>query len=225
MYKYELHSHTSEVSSCAKISACDMVDFYKSMGFTGIFITDHFFNGNTTVGQNQSWTRMVYNFMEGYKLAKEHGDRIGIDVFFGFEYSYHGTDVLVYGFDEQWLLEHSYIMNMKFNEFLKFAREEGALLIHAHPFRQWKYIDMIRLFPRSVDGVETFNACRTDFENDRAKEYAQNYNLLCTGGTDNHVGRRQTLGGMEFEDKIKDVNDFIQKIKNKEGKIFRMDLE
>ncbi len=225
MYKYELHSHTSEVSLCSKISASDMVDFYKSMGYSGIFITDHFFNGNTNVQLNQSWTRMVSDFMKGYKNAKMRGDEIGIDVFFAFEYSYHGTDVLVYGFDEQWLLEHSYIMNMRTTEFCDFAREEGGLLIHAHPYREARHIDMIRLFPRKVDGVEIFNACRTDFENDQAKEYAKNYNLLCAGGTDNHIGKRETLGGMEFNEKIKDENDFIQKIKNKEGKIFRLDLE
>lgn len=224
MYKYETHCHTKKVSKCSHIEAADLVEFYKSCGFSGIFITDHFFNGNTTVDRNQPWNKMVEDFCKGYDEALKKGKEIGIDVFFGFEYSYHGTDVLVYGLDKEWLLSHPDVMSLGTTEFCDFARSEGALLIHAHPFREASYIDMIRLFPRKVDGVEIYNACRTDFENARAKEYADNYGLLYSAGTDNHVGLRESLGGMEFDGKILSVPDFVSKMKNGGGKVFRMDL-
>lgn len=224
MYKYETHCHTKKVSKCSHIEAADLVEFYKSCGFSGIFITDHFFNGNTTVDRNQPWNKMVEDFCKGYDGALKKGKEIGIDVFFGFEYSYHGTDVLVYGLDKEWLLSHPDVMSLGTTEFCDFARSEGALLIHAHPFREASYIDMIRLFPRNVDGVEIYNACRTDFENARAKEYADNYGLLYSAGTDNHVGLRESLGGMEFDGKILSVPDFVSKMKNGGGKVFRMDL-
>lgn len=223
MYKYELHLHTSEVSKCGRTSAVKMVDFYKSVGYTGVFITDHFFNGNTNVDTKQSWSKMISDYMVGYYNAKKRGEEIGLDVFFGIEYSYHGTDVLVYGLDEKWLLQHPFIMQMRTTEFCDYVRSEGALVIHAHPYREAAYINMIRLFPRNVDGVEIFNACRTDFENDRAKEYADNYNLLYSAGTDNHIGLRERVGGMEFEERIKDEKDLIAKIKNNQGKIFEID--
>lgn len=224
MYKYETHCHTKKVSKCSHIEAADLVEFYKSCGFSGIFITDHFFNGNTTVDRNQPWNKMVEDFCKGYDEALKKGKEIGIDVFFGFEYSYHGTDVLVYGLDKEWLLSHPDVMSLGTTEFCDFARSEGALLIHAHPFREASYIDMIRLFPRNVDGVEIYNACRTDFENARAKEYADNYGLLYSAGTDNHVGLRESLGGMEFDGKILSIPDFVSKMKNGGGKVFRMDL-
>lgn len=224
MYKYETHCHTKKVSKCSHIEAADLVEFYKSCGFSGIFITDHFFNGNTTVDRNQPWNKMVEDFCKGYDEALKKGKEIGIDVFFGFEYSYHSTDVLVYGLDKEWLLSHPDVMSLGTTEFCDFARSEGALLIHAHPFREASYIDMIRLFPRNVDGVEIYNACRTDFENARAKEYADNYGLLYSAGTDNHVGLRESLGGMEFDGKILSVPDFVSKMKNGGGKVFRMDL-
>lgn len=224
MYKYETHCHTKKVSKCSHIEAADLVEFYKSCGFSGIFITDHFFNGNTTVDRNQPWNKMVEDFCKGYDEALKKGKEIGIDVFFGFEYSYHGTDVLVYGLDKEWLLSHPDVMSLGTTEFCDFARSEGALLIHAHPFREASYIDMIRLFPRNVDGVEIYNACRTDFENARAKEYADNYGLLYSAGTDNHVGLRESLGGMEFDGKILSVPDFVSMMKNGRGKVFRMDL-
>ena len=224
MYKYETHCHTSEVSKCSHITAEDLVSFYKDEGFSGVFITDHFFNGNTTVECGQKWEKMVEDFCEGFKKASKKGSEIGIDVFFAFEYSYHGTDVLVYGLDETWLLNHPDVLQLGTTDFCDFARSEGALLIHAHPYREASYIDMIRLFPRKVDGVEIYNACRTDFENDRAAEYAENYALLCSAGTDNHVGFRESLGGMEFNEKITSVSDFVLKMKTGKGKIFRMDL-
>lgn len=224
MYKYETHCHTSEGSKCSHITAEKLVEFYKNQGFDGVFITDHFFNGNTTVDRNQSWDKMVDDFCLGFENAKKAGEKLGIDVFFGFEYSYHGTDVLVYGLDKQWLLSHPDVMSLGTTEFCDFAHSEGALVIHAHPFREASYINMIRLFPRNVDGVEIYNACRTDFENERAKEYADNYGLFYSAGTDNHVGLRESLGGMEFDEKVKNVPDFVQKMKVQKGKIFRMDL-
>ena len=55
MYKYELHCHTSESSRCGQTSASDMADFYKKAGYTGLVITDHFLNGNTTVPKDLPW--------------------------------------------------------------------------------------------------------------------------------------------------------------------------
>ena len=224
MYKYETHCHTSEGSKCSHITAEKLVEFYKNQGFDGVFITDLLVNGNTTVDRSQSWDKMVNDFCLGFENAKKTGEKLGIDVFFGFEYSYHGTDVLVYGLDKNWLLSHPDVMSLGTTEFCDFARSDGALIIHARPFREASYINMIRLFPRNVDGVEIYNACRTDFENARAKEYADNYRLFYSAGTDNHVGLRESLGGMEFDEKIKNVPDFVQKMKAQKGKIFRMDL-
>ena len=73
MYKYETHCHTSEVSKCSHITAEDLVSFYKDEGFSGVFITDHFFNGNTTVDCGQKWEKMVEGFCEGFKKASKKG--------------------------------------------------------------------------------------------------------------------------------------------------------
>ena len=49
MYRYHTHVHTSLASACARNTGIEMVRAYKEKGYTGIFITDHFFNGNTAV--------------------------------------------------------------------------------------------------------------------------------------------------------------------------------
>ena len=42
MYKYELHSHTSECDRDAYLSARELVHLYKDAGYDGMVITDHY---------------------------------------------------------------------------------------------------------------------------------------------------------------------------------------
>ena len=104
--------------------------------------------------------------------------------------------------------------------------ESGALVIQAHPYREASYIDHIRLFPRCVHGVEVVNIWRSDEENRMAEIYADYYGLLKFAGSDNHSGAKQRkLAGVWFEEPIRDVADFIQKIKNGEANIFAIKEE
>ena len=41
-FLYETHLHTSPVSKCASASVKDSLEFYKSIGYDGVFITNHF---------------------------------------------------------------------------------------------------------------------------------------------------------------------------------------
>ena len=80
-----------------------MARAYKEMGYTGLIISDHFLNGNTTVDKTLPWEQQVAEFERGYLAAKEEGDKIGLDVFFAWECSMSG-DFLIYGLDKEWLL-------------------------------------------------------------------------------------------------------------------------
>lgn len=46
MYRYETHFHTNPVSKCAGATVEDSLRFYKSIGYDGVFITNHFIDGN-----------------------------------------------------------------------------------------------------------------------------------------------------------------------------------
>ena len=82
-------------------------------------------------------------------------------------------------------------------------------------------IDHIRLFPRSVHGVEIINACRNEFENKLARQYAENYDLIPFAGSDNHrAGELPKLAGMCCNTPIENEADFIRKVKNREMQIF-----
>ena len=68
-YKYETHMHTSEGSACGKSTAAEMVRSYKEQGYTGIFVTDHFFNGNCAVDRSLNWEEKIDLFCRGYENA------------------------------------------------------------------------------------------------------------------------------------------------------------
>ena len=59
------------------------------------------------------------------------------------------------------------------------------------------------------------------FENQMAKDYAQNYNLLEFAGTDNHLCRAQKrFAGMECDEPILNELDFIKKVKTGKMSVF-----
>lgn len=210
-YKYEMHLHTKEISFCAGATAREQVEFYHKLGYAGICVTNHFINGVTHVPKNIPWADRVAGYYHGYELAVEAAKGTGMDVFFGWEYCIGGgADFLVYGLGPEWLLENEESLNLAPKAYMQYVREAGALVVHAHPFREAGYIDMIRLLPRDVDGVEICNANRTDFENAMAKQYAENYGLFASAGSDNHsAGRQMRLAGIEAPTRYTDMKALL----------------
>lgn len=217
MYKYETHCHTARVSACSRMSAEELVELYVANGYAGIFVTDHFLNGNTSVNTRLPYAEAIEEFCKGYEEVKAAA-KGRLQVFFGFEYSYLGTDVLCYGWDKETLLSYPEIMQMSMREFCAFCPGHGALAVQAHPFREAAYIDHIRLYP-DAEGVETFNACRTELCNKLGKFYAESYGKIKLGGSDLHSPDQKILSGMEFEERLFSERDFIRRLRAGEGKI------
>ena len=223
MYKYETHLHTFPVSRCSKSSVRESLEYYKELGYDGVFITNHFLDGNINIDKTKPYHEKLRFYFSDYEEGLKIGQELGIMVFLGVELSDHGTDFLVYGLDKQWFLHHPEIMEMKKTDELAFMMEQDALIIQAHPYREAGYIDHIRLFPRSVHGVEIINSNRTDGENKMAKVYAEHYGLLAFAGSDNHIGANQEkLAGICCADPICDVADFIKKIKTGQTEVFEL---
>ena len=98
-YFYETHLHTSSASRCGRSTPEEMVMACKAYGYTGIIITEHNWGGNTCIDGNLPWGEYVEKFCVGYEKAKAKGDETGLDVFFGWEAGYNGTEFLIYGLD------------------------------------------------------------------------------------------------------------------------------
>lgn len=220
-YFYETHLHTYPVSACAKVGVRESLEFYKNEGYAGVFVTNHFLDGNINIDRSLPYEDRLRFYFSDYEEALAIGKEIGIDVFLGVEMSDWGTDFLIYGLDAEWYFAHPEIEGMDRVEQLKLLASEGALIIHAHPFRGY---DCMKLFPKHVHGVETYNACRTDFENAMAEQYAMNYNLIPFAGTDNHNAARQiTFGGMQTARPITSEQDFATLVKFGEAVPFRIE--
>lgn len=219
MYKYETHLHTSPVSGCAIADVEETVQYYKELGYDGIFITNHF---TPDIDHSErTYEEKIDFYFSDYEKASDLSETIGIKVFCGVETTYGGTDFLVYGLDKEWFLNHPEIMDMRQSDKLTFMRENGALIIQAHPFRDSWYIDHIRLFPKNIDGVEIMNANRPDEENDFAKMYCEHYGLIKFAGSDNHSASKQKkLFGVCFDEPICSVEEFIAKTKNGRAEVF-----
>lgn len=220
MYRYETHCHTAPVSKCARACVRETLEFYKQQGYSGIFITNHFIDGNINIDRTLPYADRIAFYFSDYEEGLKIGKELGIDVFCGVEMSYRGTDFLVYGLEKDWWLAHPELEGMKKSAQLSILIDAGALVIQAHPYREAHYIDHIRLFPRHVHGVEIINATANDFYNQMAKHYADAFQLLHFAGSDNHSGSKAVLAGMEFENPIKSATDFKEQILSGNGHVF-----
>lgn len=222
MFKYETHLHTSEGSRCASSTGAEMARAHKAMGYDGIFVTNHFFNSSTTVPHDLPWEQRIDLYCKGYENALEEGQKIGLDVFFGVEWSVNGADLLLYNMDKQWLKENErLLMHSDECDLFDTVRSSGGFIVHAHPFREASYIPHISLYPHHVDAVEVINTRNSDplfggnsCYNDRAKQYAEMFGLPQTGGSDTHNAGQIVNGGVLVPEKINTPADYLRQIKN-----------
>ena len=219
MFKYDTHVHTAETSDCASAPGAEQVRRYKALGYDGIIITDHFINGNCrpAIRECQDRRERAELFCKGYEAAKAEGDRIGFKVWFGWEYSYQGADLLTYGLDKQWLLDNPDVCDISVYEYCDRVHRDGGYIVHAHPFREADYLREIKLLPMWTDVAEIFNCGnRDEAMNERAKWYAAQYGLPVTAGSDNHHLSAAKLSGIITQRPLETVFDYIEAVKNSE---------
>ncbi len=218
-YKYETHMHTKVSSACSSNTPYEMVHAYKDAGYTGIIITDHHFRGNTAIDRKLDWENWVEEYAKSYELAKEEGDKIGLQVFFGWESNFKGTEFLIYGPDKRWMKNHPELPYITVEEQYLLINQAGGIVVHAHPFREAPYLTEIRLYPDYIDAVEGINTSHDNAFNEKAIEYARQHNLPITCGSDQHtVNLRKS--GICFKTPVKNIKDFTDRILKNDFCIF-----
>lgn len=234
-FLYETHLHTSEGSACGTSSGSEYIKPFYDAGYSGFFVTDHFFGGNTASPRDADWQNRINIYCSGYEKALKAAELFNKEnnlenterefkVFFGIEQTFNGDDYLIYGLNKQWLLEHPEIETMRHAELFYTVNQFGGLLIQAHPFRMRNYINAIHLHPRDVHGVEIYNAANKQSENVMARIYADEYNFPVTSGSDIHniayiseskKEGKLPLGGMAFEKPLNSVFDYVNNVKER----------
>ena len=187
-----------------------------------MFVTDHFLNGNVVATENLSWPERVEKFCLGYEVAAQKGREIGLDVFFGWEYSYGWAHFLTYGLDKNWLLANPDVLSWDLIHYFQKVREDGGAIVHAHPFRE--KVDIVQLVPNHVDAIEVLNGGRAEEYNRHAMDYALSFKLPHTAGSDIHSAQTKRLCGMKFSRQLASEADYVAAIKSQEGVIFELNL-
>ena len=219
-YLYETHLHTCQASACARSTGAEHARYYKALGFRGIIVTDHFFGGNTCIPRDLPWEERIHRFCAGYEDAYAEGQRIGLDVFFGWEQGYGDDEYLVYGLDKAWLLAHPEVEHWTRREQLEGVRRDGGCVIQAHPFRERDYIRHVRLGLAYCDGVECANAANTPHADAAAYRYAKQFGLPMTAGSDNHLSHdgldaQTRIMGLALDQPLGSIHDLVRLIKDK----------
>lgn len=214
-YRYETHMHTRQGSACGVSSGAEQARFYRDLGYTGIFVTDHFTGGNTAVPRDLPWRERVDWFCSGYEDALAEGQRIGLDVFFAWEQNFDGDEYLIYGPDKAWLLAHPDIEHWTRKKQLEEIHRAGGAVIQAHPFRDRDYIKYILLSPKYCDGIEVANTFNHRYCDACARRYAEEFGFLTTAGSDNHKWEKMDpalVMGVETDARLTGPMDYARLI-------------
>ena len=222
-----MHLHTLQGSKCGQTPGKDYVDFYKGLGYAGAVVTDHFFHGNTRPDRSLPWNQYMDEFLSGYYDMKEAAEGKDFDVFFGVEECFDTWDeYLVYGLKPEWFIAHPELRDMKRVEFLTFARESGAFIIQAHPYRFRDYMraDHHTIASSYVDGYEVFNSGNIPEHNKLALMLAQKENTPMTSGSDRHKAVDSIMqGGIILPERVKTIEELIDALKQRKHSLMAVE--
>ena len=210
-FKTELHAHTSEVSPCGHVTAPEVADRFIAEGYSSLVITNHY-SPYIIDNLKGTWREKMDYYMYPYYLMREHaGDRL--HVILGCELRFEGNinDYLIYGITEAFLRENPDLHKMSLRSFAPLARENGFLVVQAHPFRN----GMVVVNPEYLDGMETFNGTPSyDGRNTIADAWAKRYDLIRTSGSDFHNPDQFGTGGILTSAAIRTGEELVAVLKS-----------
>lgn len=226
-YIYDLHVHSKELSGCSSSAVRDMVRAYKDSVYSGFVLTNHFFPWINPILGNVTREEEVTAYWNTYLDGKELADELGIDMFFGLEYSYGmAQEILLYGIDIDFLLSHIDLRDNPPEKIAAIVREAGGFVSHAHPYRDRAYVpkDYKHMDMTCLDAIEVFNAGNREINDAKAVIRCEELGLKITAGSDMHhheLLKNSFNGGIEFPERIKTNAELVAALKSGEGKIYR----
>ncbi len=211
-YKYDMHVHTSPVSTCADCSPEETVDFYIAAGYSGFVLTNHFNTG--VMQEHTSKEDFCAYYLQDYRKAKKYAQTKRLEVILGMEIRFpeNTNDYLVYGINEDDVYKAYEYIFKDYKTFYAEFKTDNNIIIQAHPFRNSATLMDLNY----LDGVEVFNMHPN--HNSRialaAKLVNDNPGLLITGGTDFHHEGHQGICATCTKNRIKTSRDIAELIKS-----------
>ena len=217
-YKYELHCHTSDVSFCASSSAVEAVEYYKSRGYDGIVITDHYSPQTFVLHRALMPQKYTKHYLKGYERAlAAAGD--DFTVLLGCEVRFLFTidDFLIYGIDEDFLKSNGNLMIKYLKRLFKLCDKNKLILLEAHPFRKLRF----RHTPKYLHGCEIYNGKDKGTDaNDKARAWAEKcgFKIVSAGG-DFHNKKKTNPSGIITKEPIKTNDDLLRILRSGEFRV------
>ena len=218
-FKTELHCHCLEASACATINAEKLTEIYVNAGYNSVVLANHFEKGTKRIfkiSDYQDYVTLFINAFEKFKKVSESK----LNAIFGAELRFvdSSNDYLWFGANEKFLRENPDIFEMGITKFHQICKENGWLVVQAHPFRN----GMKLINPQDIDGIEVFNGHKGhDSRNFIAELWADNYGLLKTSGTDLHYDYFPANGGILTDTEMKSMNDVIEVLIKKKYELIK----
>lgn len=220
MFKIETHLHTCYSSSCGQLTAEQIVEGYLAAGYSGLIVTDHY-NRDTFQMFHMDTTRPAAHlqaFLQGYEKLKEAAEKQGLKVYRGAEVRFDGSwnDYLLYGYSDDLLRDSEAVFTMGVEAFYEKCKADGALLIHAHPYRNGGQPTTAK----ALDGVEVQNMNHHhDNRNDLALAFARENGLLETSGSDCHEIAHIGNGGILVAELPEDDRALVALLRSRNYKL------
>ena len=219
-FRIDLHVHTRESSFCGRTEGRLVAQLYKKAGYDGIVITDHYNRGFfRRFPPSVPWPARVDHFLQGYRGAREEGEKIGLTVLLGIELKFIDSprEFLVYGIDETFLKKYPELYKMGIAEFRRFSKQLSdpeILTYQAHPFRPGLTPAPLTL----IDGIEVYNGNpRQNSNNQLALAFARQNNLRMIAGSDFHRFPDLARGGLILPEAVADSRALVRVLKQNEG--------
>jgi hypothetical protein len=216
MFTYETHMHTYPVSACAHATPLQQARAYADRGYAGVIVTDHFLNGNTSCPHNKPWEWRIKYFASGYEAVLSEGKKLGLDVFFGWEFCCSdGTEFLTSGLGIDFLLANPDMDRLGIAKYSDLVRSHGGYLAQAHPYRVGSWIaNQYPVNPKHVDGIEVHNATMPNHTNKKALDFARRHNLAMQAGSDSHHADISCAAGVRLRERAGGIGDIIDAIRS-----------
>lgn len=197
----DLHSHSSGISKCCRITAPEALKCAKDSGLDGVVLTNHYQRSYISDGDALGFAR---KYMDEFSYAQECGRQMGCKVFFGIEVTmelYPNVHLLIYGVDETFIEKHPTLFEHSQETLYQIVKENGGTLIQAHPFRNGTHV----LDTDHLDGIEI--NCHPLYNRSYSAELieiAKETGLILTCGGDFHADTYRPHCGVYLPDEIVD---------------------
>jgi len=185
----DLHCHT-RYSHDNNLDPQAFVTLAKQRGLDAVCVTEH-------------------NSVEASAPVVKLGRQEGLLVLQAVEVTTDRGHILCYGLeDDSWQrLRRTYWT--RFEDLEAYASEHAAVLVPAHPFRQWSRnsVGSEIYFLERIAALEMVNGCNGPDENAAASEAAAQLGLCGTGGSDSHYEDDVASTATHFESEIATIRE------------------